>query len=615
MARATSSLLIPAFFFFSLLNAVFAANDWSKACLDGVCYYDLPSTSGQPSSGSLKIWGSSDAITDITAAAGWEILDCQKDALSQDIRLVCTGNDDSCAHLYKTIGAEGKVVRLPENCGSNAFAHISRAWVPENQSIPDNVAKKLVRRDGTQPEVKALHIDTDFAAVDAKKTGPVNFALTGSNVPGAKDISPFPSSKTTPTPKNNKRFLGGLIDKAKEKVNKAVDSVKSTANEAVNAVKDTTKKADLNEVALDQTQTLPPFNVNKNFNLIDQTLSCPPIEARLKIDVDAKANAVATIGVVAEGTLIPPRVTDFVLTTTMTGEIDGTLKMIAGISGSLDSGEIKLVEVGIPGLDFPGILTVGPTFAVSAQANANLDLSANVDVGINYKIEKATLVFPPKAGKAQAQGGAFNLGNTPLKLSVAPTVKATGRVEAHLIPSLNLAITALGGVADARVFLNLDASAAMQLSVEAGAQASLTVDRAQPKTRDLAIRGAGPMGGNYFASRQLSTQTAASTSFGGCFEILAGLDVNAGANAEFFGLFDASTKVPLFTKEFELFKKCFGDKANAARRRSLGRFAYIAARSPVVSQLERRILSCPAADATATSAPESVVDEVVPAAQ
>lgn len=148
-----------------------------------------------------------------------------------------------------------------------------------------------------------------------------------------------------------------------------------------------------------------------------------------------------------------------------------------------------------------------------------------------------------------------------LKLSVAPTVKATGRVEAHLIPSLNLAITALGGTADARVFLNLDASAAMQLSVEAGAQASVTVNRAPvpapPQARDLAIRGAGPMGGNYFASRQLSTQTATSTSFGGCFEILAGLDVNAGANAEFFGLFDASTKVPLFTKEFELFKVRF----------------------------------------------------------
>jgi hypothetical protein len=63
--------------------------------------------------------------------------------------------------------------------------------------------------------------------------------------------------------------------------------------------------------------------------------------------------------------------------------------------------------------DIPcSILTVGPTFAINAQATATLDLSANVDVGINYKIEKATLVFPPKAGRAQGQAGAFSLGNT-----------------------------------------------------------------------------------------------------------------------------------------------------------------------------------------------------------
>lgn len=46
----------------------------------------------------------------------------------------------------------------------------------------------------------------------------------------------------------------------------------------------------------------------------------------------------------------------------------------------------------------------------------------------------------------------------------------------------------------------------------------------------------------------------ASGSFGGCFEIKTGLDVNAGAEGSFFGLFDTSTQVSLFNKEFELFK-------------------------------------------------------------
>lgn len=43
-------------------------------------------------------------------------------------------------------------------------------------------------------------------------------------------------------------------------------------------------------------------------------------------------------------------------------------------------------------------------------------------------------------------------------------------------------------------------------------------------------------------------------SFGGCFEVGAGLDVNVGADANFFELFNPSTKVPLFSKKFSLFK-------------------------------------------------------------
>lgn len=45
-----------------------------------------------------------------------------------------------------------------------------------------------------------------------------------------------------------------------------------------------------------------------------------------------------------------------------------------------------------------------------------------------------------------------------------------------------------------------------------------------------------------------------SASFSGCVEIGAGFDVNAGADANFFGLFNPETKVSLFSKKFELFK-------------------------------------------------------------
>ena len=45
-----------------------------------------------------------------------------------------------------------------------------------------------------------------------------------------------------------------------------------------------------------------------------------------------------------------------------------------------------------------------------------------------------------------------------------------------------------------------------------------------------------------------------SAKFGGCVELGTGLDVNAGADADFFGLFNKGTSVNLFSKKFELFK-------------------------------------------------------------
>lgn len=110
--------------------------------------------------------------------------------LSQDIRLVCDSDGPAaagCSHLYQNNGAVGKLVRLPENvretscfvcavfhtlrrkCGKNAFARVANAWIPADQSIPSSIAARIVRRDGTQPQVKALSLDTNFTAIDASK--------------------------------------------------------------------------------------------------------------------------------------------------------------------------------------------------------------------------------------------------------------------------------------------------------------------------------------------------------------------------------------------------------------------------------------------------------------
>jgi hypothetical protein len=102
----------------------------------------------------------------------------------------------------------------------------------------------------------------------------------------------------------------------------------------------------LNDFDIDKSTTLDPLAVDKKFNLLDQEISCPPVSASLKIDVDAKANALATIGVAASGTIIPPKMDDFAIisstlrslfsTQEISTKLTISLGLTAEINGSLD---------------------------------------------------------------------------------------------------------------------------------------------------------------------------------------------------------------------------------------------------------------------------------------
>ncbi|KAJ3512020.1 hypothetical protein NLJ89_g3766 [Agrocybe chaxingu] len=435
----------------AVATVVSANNDWSKPCFEGVCEYDLPASSGA-SSGTLKIWGSTTSIADVTPAGGWEIIGCSPEDLSQDIRLVCQeGKEADCERLYSNSGASGKIVRLPESCGRGPFAVITNAWVPEDQSIPTEVARSLVRRDGTLPQVQALHLSTEFGAGPKKKGTAVNFAIRAANVPGAK----------------------GEID----------TSLFERRGSPIKA---------LNEFDVDKSSTVAEVGISRNFPLIDESVSCPPLSAHLKIDVDANAHAAVALGIVVSGTIIPPVINEFAIITGLNAELDGALNVNAGVTGAIDTGKRTLYSVAIPGLDFPGILTVGPSFEINAQAVANLDVNLGLKVGIKYKIDNAQLVFPPNSPRAG--NGTFSVVDTPLTLYASPGVVAAGTVEAHLIPTVKLGISALGGIVEAGVFLDVDASANLKLDLHASASGTVVVSPVGSRdiTEQLKRRGATP---------------------------------------------------------------------------------------------------------------------------
>ena len=99
-----------------------------------------------------------------------------------------------------------------------------------------------------------------------------------------------------------------------------------------------------------------------------------------------------------------------------------------------------------------------------------------------------------------------------MTFSANPDVGATLGASAHLIPRVSLGINALGGLASASVFLDLDASLDLQGSIASAASP-------QP-----------------------------------CLAGKADINVGVGAEGSFFGLFGASTGKSLFEKDFPLFQ-------------------------------------------------------------
>jgi len=214
--------------------------------------------------------------------------------------------------------------------------------------------------------------------------------------------------------------------------------------------------------------------------------------------------------VVAAGTLIPPSFSEFALHIGLDSNIDASLRIVADILGQVSSGSITLFQVGIPGVDFPGILELSPEFELISRIDATFELT-NIEavVDLRFDLSSIGLVFPPQVS---SQAGAFTPGSNQLTLSAIPDTGASFEAMAHLIPQFEIALVALGGIVSTSVFLNVDASA------------------------DFAVI----------------------TSVESCVSASTALNVEVGAQGSFFNLFDASVSESLFNHSFPLLQQCLG---------------------------------------------------------
>ncbi|KAK7052587.1 USP domain-containing protein [Favolaschia claudopus] len=452
----------------------------------GQCSYDSPKAGV---SANLQVSGASHAVSDITTEGGWTILDCDSKALAQEIRLVCQNSD--CEHLFEGHGAIDTLVRLPESCGANAFARVADIKVDLDQSLPKEVAATINPTGNITSTVFLLSVDTNFAAVDIKKTGPVAFSLEGYNFAVANLTAPSLTKRGLKT-RNWTAFNGS------------------------------------------NSFDFPPLNIDQTFPLLSASVNCDHFTASVAATFETKVDATVSIGLIAAGTIIPPAITELAVYGGVQGDIIGTLDLKSSAEGSISIPRTALYKNTLAGIDFPGLFTLGPTFGVYGELEANLDADFDLRVDLAYNLN-AKAYFPPDS---QPSTGASKPIDSKLTLSASPNLAVRSSVVPKITPELKLGLEAFSVI-----------SASVTLGAEGSLSATLSVDGS-------ANAGTGTEGSS--ASGQISA----------CVDIGAGVDVNLAAEGSIslFGLSESAAKTyPIYSHEWDLYNKCASAQGQTKR--------------------------------------------------
>ncbi|KAM5537467.1 hypothetical protein V8D89_008794 [Ganoderma adspersum] len=458
--------------------------------------------------------------------AGWTVLDCDDSSGRTNICLAC--HDPSlCQHLYLN-GAKNTAVRLPNQCGSDSFAFVVREWDHEDQSIPESKRSALVRRDGTMPAVKGMSLASKLEQPELSQHGEVSFFLQASSIPGLGDrllASPHAGRHSG----SRTRWVSDSTVELRE-----VHANLTTGQWDVNHSEGPTKFVG---------------DTNGTKELFSYSLPCPifasdhtSASGGANFGVAGRMNGTMSYGVVAAGVfgIHDPNVTEFSLFVDLDADIQGMLDIGANLTGTITSPDLTLFEIGIPSLDYPKILSIGPTFSVIARADATLEADMGFQAGIAYKISSAHLVFPDPD---KTSNGTFTPGDSDLQLSVSPGITTSAKLAVHLVPTISFGVNLEIVDTEATVSVGLDAQAALALALSASASASATTG---------------------------SVSNSAQADFGGCVNVTTGLAVSAGADAGLFALFDAGIAYQLWGDAWQLWGDCWDVPLHPSRRRRDG---------------------------------------------
>jgi hypothetical protein len=189
----------------------------------------------------------------------------------------------------------------------------------------------------------------------------------------------------------------------------------------------------------------------------------------LDISVAGNAHISSHFGYYLEATIVPPGIQQSYVYFSTDAAAQATFTITGLASASFDSDQLEIFSAGFPGLYYPGLLTLGPSLHVYAQLTGQLSMSGKFQTSVGYTFPSFEVVIgkedsnsdsetydPPVTPDGSNQGYDFSFGYN---------VALEGKVEAHIVPTLQLGLSILGGqVMDAQIFANADMYAGVSVN-------------------------------------------------------------------------------------------------------------------------------------------------------
>ncbi|KAJ6483444.1 hypothetical protein C8R45DRAFT_830574, partial [Mycena sanguinolenta] len=455
-----------------------------------------------------------ESVSSLDLESDWVVADC--DATSdqpQTVNAYCTcpvdDEDCGCGHVF--LGkATDTIVKMPSSCGLGPYARVVSLQVHPDQTAMS--ARFAGRKRDTDP-VYSLSFDYAFTDI-AEDNGPVFMRADMTDMPGYWDaiIDSPPDEGTTSVRKRNlnfhqprgleymeKRWFGSFTNWL-SKLNTITQSDSVSRN----------------------------FHWSDTYTIFHQEESCPNFQSSLDISVSGFASVNSQFGYYLEATIVPPAVQQAyvyfkagLITIVFHPHRQLThpkaLFTITGVaSASWTSGRYELVNFGFPVFNsyscryYPGLLTLGPSLHLYGELSGQISLSGMLQTSVSYTFPNLDLSF----GKQDSNAGQNNFGN-----AVTPTnhfgtynfgfgwnVQLSGGADVHLVPSLQLGVSVLGGsLINAQVFVEADLYGGLSLTGSVSPNICITpqfgVDLNAGLTGSVLYWDTGPISTSFYSAQ------------------------------------------------------------------------------------------------------------------